>query len=85
MNNNNIKVIARELKTGYLTAKEIKAIKASQNPEKVYKGKNLEQSKADYYKALMMKDIWLRKFMQSKGLYLRVVSNDPSNALFGQG
>jgi len=64
---------------------KIKAIKASQNPEKVYKGKNLEQSKADYYKALMMKDIWLRKFMQSKGLYLRVVSSDPSNALFGQG
>jgi len=48
-------------------------------------GKNLEQSKEDYYRALMMKDIWLRKFMQGKGLYLKVLKSDPSRALFGGG
>ena len=46
-------------------------------------GKNLEQSKEDYYRTLMMKDIWLRKFMQGKGLYLKVIERDPSRALFG--
>jgi len=46
--------------------------------------KSLEQAREDYYLALMMKDIWLRKFMQSKGLYLKVVTHDPSNALFGR-
>lgn len=53
--------------------------KSSEKPN----GKSLEQSKEDYYRALMMKDIWLRKFMQSKGLYLKVLKSDPSSALFG--
>ena len=62
---------------------KIKAIKILQKPDTKEKGKSLEQSKVDYYRALMMKDIWLRKFMQCKGLYLKVVKYDPSSALFG--
>ena len=64
---------------------KIKAIKILQKPDTKEKGKNLEQAKTDYYRALMMKDIWLRKFMQSKGLYLKVIEHDPSRALFGGG
>ena len=62
-----------------------KAVKILQKPDTKEKGKSLELSKADYYRALMMKDIWLRKFMQSKGLYLKVIEHDPSKALFGGG
>jgi len=60
-----------------------KAFKDLQKPDIKSKNKSLENSKADYYRALMMKDIWLRKFMQSKGLYLKVIKHDPSSALFG--
>ncbi len=45
--------------------------------------KSLEECKEIHYRALMMKDIWVRKFMQELGLYLKVSHNDPSGALFG--
>lgn len=35
------------------------------------------------YRALMMKDIWLRKFMQERSLYLKEVEFNPSNAMWG--
>ena len=60
-----------------------RAVKLIQKPDVKEKSKSLEQSKADYYRTLMMKDIWLRKFMQELGLYLKVIERDPSRALFG--
>ena len=58
-------------------------LKAVKSENKTYKDKTVEEHKEDYYRALMMKDIWLRKFMQGLGLYLRVIDRDLSNALLG--
>ncbi len=60
-----------------------KAIKVKENSDIKQKFKTLEKSKIDYYLALMMKDIWLRKFMQEKGLYLKVIKNDPGSSMLG--
>ncbi|GAH35807.1 unnamed protein product, partial [marine sediment metagenome] len=49
-----------------------------------------DQKRNDYNKAretlhwvLSQKDVWLRKFMQERGLYLREVEFDPSQAMWG--
>lgn len=36
-----------------------------------------------YHNILSKKDVWLRKFMQERGLYLREVEFDPSQAMWG--
>jgi len=54
-------------------------------PKKDENKKNIEDYKEEHYLAVMMKDIWLRKFMQDLGLYLKVSHSDPSHALFGGG
>jgi len=60
---------------------KIKAIKNI--GKKDYKGPGLEEAKENHYWSLMIKDIWLRKFMQELKLYLKEVERDPSKALFG--
>jgi len=42
-----------------------------------------ENCKEDHYKTLLMKDIWLRKIMMERGLYLKEFEFDPSRALWG--
>jgi len=49
-----------------------------------------EKNRLDYNKGreqlhwiLSQKDVWLRKFMQERGLYLREVEFDPSQAMWG--
>jgi len=37
----------------------------------------------EYYRVLMKKDIWLRKLMQSRNLYLKEVEYNPGRAMFG--
>ena len=37
----------------------------------------------EHYKILMLKDVWLRKFMQELKLYLKEFEFDPSRAMFG--
>lgn len=58
-------------------------IKASKSEDKKYNGKTVEEYKSEHYRGLMMKDVWIRKFMQELGLYLKVVEKDPSHAMFG--
>ena len=60
-------------------------IKATKDENKKFNNKGVEFYKKEYYRALMMKDIWLRKFMQELGLYLKVVERDPSSAMMGGG
>ena len=38
--------------------------------------------KENYYRALMYKDIWLRKMMYQLGLYLKEASRDPTAAMW---
>jgi hypothetical protein len=49
-----------------------------------------KKNRIDYYKALEdlysimgQKDSWLRKFMQERGLYLKEIEFNPSNAMWG--
>ena len=42
-------------------------------------------ARSRWYHAVMMKDIWLRKYMQELGLYLKEVERSPGSALFGGG
>lgn len=40
-------------------------------------------ARQEYHEILSLKDIWLRKFMQDRGLYLKEVEFDPSRAMWG--
>lgn len=44
---------------------------------------SLEEAKEAHYHAIMMKDIWLRKFMMKLKLYLKEVETNPGRSLFG--
>lgn len=44
---------------------------------------NYKNCQEELYRALMMKDIWLRKFMQERNLYLKEVEFNPANAMWG--
>ncbi len=37
----------------------------------------------EYYRVLMNKDIWLRKLMQARNLYLKEIEYNPGRAMFG--
>lgn len=43
----------------------------------------LEIAKQDHYNLLMLKDIWLRKLMNSMGLYMKEIEFNPATAMFG--
>lgn len=43
----------------------------------------LEKAKQDHYNLLMLKDIWLRKLMNSMGLYMKEIEFNPATAMFG--
>lgn len=44
---------------------------------------NYNLQNEELYRALMLKDIWLRKFMQERNLYLREIEFNPANAMWG--
>jgi hypothetical protein len=41
-------------------------------------------AKKKLYKAIFIKEIWLRKYMQSNGLYLKEVEHNPAGAMWGK-
>ncbi len=41
-------------------------------------------AKKRLYKALMLKEIWLRKYMYELGLYLKEVEHNPAGAMWGK-
>jgi len=45
--------------------------------------KEFNQANRNHYKSLMIKDIWLRKFMNKLDLYLQEIEFDPSKAIYG--
>ena len=48
------------------------------------KEREIIKAKRKYYNAIMLKDIWLRKFMHIKlKLYLKEVEYDPAKAIYG--
>ena len=44
---------------------------------------SLQMDKQKYYDTLVLKDIWLRKYMNELGLYLKETSFDVTSAMFG--
>jgi hypothetical protein len=56
--------------------KKIEAIKKKDRNQYNFQSEEL-------YRSLMLKDIWLRKFMQDRGLYLKEVEFNPANAMWG--
>jgi len=61
---------------------QVKSDMAKAKKEKVYS--EFQTAKLNYYKILMFYDIWLRKFMQSRDLYLKETEHNPGKALFGR-
>lgn len=54
-------------------------------PEEDYKNKKeYISAKKKLYKALLKKEIWLRKFMYELGLYLKEVEHNPAGAMFNR-
>jgi len=41
------------------------------------------RAKRSHYNSLMLKDVWLRKFMSELDLYLQEIEFDPSKAIYG--
>ena len=42
------------------------------------------QAKKKLYRTLMLKEIWLRKYMHELGLYLKEISHNPAGSMFGK-
>jgi len=45
---------------------------------------NYVRAKRGLYKSLMLKEIWLRKYMHELGLYLKEIAHNPAGAMFGK-
>ena len=67
----------------YLTVEIFKA-KANYYQALIKNPKDKVTMKSKWYRALLMKDIWLRKFMQQLKLYLKEIENSPGSSLFGR-
>jgi hypothetical protein len=63
--------------------KKAKMIKA--NALRLKRKSDYDEAQNEHYRILMMKDIWLRKFMNELGLYLKEVEKNPATAMFGGG
>jgi hypothetical protein len=62
----------------------IRAIKQKRLNSIKRKNRNLYNScSEELYQILMLKDIWLRKFMQERNLYLKEIEFNPANAMWG--
>lgn len=54
-------------------------------PEKEYKtNKEWVRAKKELYRMLLKKEIWLRKFMQDLGLYLKEIEHNPAGSMWGK-
>ena len=42
------------------------------------------QGKKELYRAILLKEIWLRKYMYELGLYLKEVEHNPAGSMFGK-
>ena len=60
-------------------------LKVSKLPPTPINKNNILIWRSRWYHSVMMKDIWLRKYMQELGLYLKEVEKSPGTALFGGG
>lgn len=76
-----IRVVNREKRIHSFFNKKIRLIR-----KQIAESKNpIEKKKyeARYYRVLELKDIWLRKFMQSLGWYMNEKRKNPGRAMFG--
>jgi hypothetical protein len=65
--------------------KEMNDAKKKIPEEKDYlKEKDYVMGKRKLYKQILLKEIWLRKYMQELGLYLKEVEHNPAGAMWGK-
>lgn len=57
--------------------------KNSKNEEDYQRNKEWLGAKKGLYRAIQVKEIWLRKFMHTLGLYLKEVEHNPAGAMWG--
>lgn len=72
-----------DLQAWKIMKNKIRAAKNNKKDSAMKKGKDYTQACEDYYNAIFFYDIWVRKFMQKHGLYLKEIEHNPSKALFG--
>ena len=54
------------------------------NGQEFVNKKTYLQAKNKLYKTIFLKEVWLRKYMQQLGLYLKEVEHNPAGAMFGK-
>lgn len=68
-----------------IKAKQSRAIKGSNEKGFDYlKNKDWRDAKKELYRAMFIKEIWLRKYMQELGLYLKEIEYNPAGAMFNR-
>jgi len=69
----------------FLKFKEmLRAVKKQESEALRTKNRNAyNAAREEHYEILLRKDSWLRKFMMDRGLYLKEVEFDPTNAMWG--
>ena len=69
----------------FLKFKEmLRAVKKQESEALKTKNRNAyNAAREEHYEILLRKDSWLRKFMMDRGLYLKEVEFDPTNAMWG--
>ncbi len=63
---------------------EVSKAKKRMVPEETKFTSEYIKAKRKLYKALMLKEIWLRKYMYELGLYLKEVEHNPAGAMWGK-
>jgi hypothetical protein len=77
-------------KKNFLDRRILEAKKEMSEARKKFNNKDYEKTKGwiigkkKLYKALMMKEIWIRKYMHEQGLYLKEVEYNPAGAMWGK-
>lgn len=79
-----VRMTEKDVKVFRKFAEEIKEVKLEKiKALKAKDTKAYNEASNKHYWVLLLKDIWLKKFMHELGLYLREVEVNPSSSLFG--
>jgi len=63
---------------------EVSAARRKMSPEDIKQSSEYIRAKRKLYQALMLKEIWLKKYMHELGLYLKEISHNPAGSMWGK-
>lgn len=61
-----------------------KKMRSARKSEEVYDKKMFFEGKNELYENILLKEIWLRKFMHELGLYIKEIKHNPAGAMWGR-